>query len=158
MKKNTLLGMVAYAAFLLAPAMTAPVLADDDREWPTAWFEIFKMAPGRHEAFMREIAKGDEVSKAGGQPPIQLFIHQNGADWDVLMFKPVTGIKPTPEQEAAMEAKSKELNMPSGPAYFVNFRKNIIAHTDTETLGPVSAEEWLARRDKWREEHPDAEQ
>lgn len=125
-----------------------------DREWPVAWFEIFKLAPGRHEAFMRDIALADEVSKAGGLPPVQIFIHDSGADWDVLLYKPAIEER-TAEQRAAMDAKAKELNLPSGPAYWVNIRKNMASHTDTQTYGPVTAAEWLARLEKWRAEHPE---
>ncbi len=133
---------VALAAALLACMASVPTLAIADDE-PITWFEIFKLAPGRQEAFVRSIALEDEVSKAGGQPPTKLFFHQNGADWDVLLMKPA-GADPTPEQEAAMAAKRKELGLPSGPAYFVAIRQDIASHTDTKTMGPVSAAEWLA--------------
>ena len=143
---------VALAAVLLACTASVPTLAIADDE-PITWFEIFKLAPGRQEAFVRSIALEDEVSKAGGQPPTKLFFHQNGADWDVLLMKP-SGPDTTPEQDAAMAAKRKELGLPSGPAYFVAIRQDIASHTDTKTMGPVSAAEWLAILDKWRAEHP----
>lgn len=135
------------------PKPTVPV---DSEGWPEAWFEIFKLAPGKQEEFIRSIARADEVSAAGGQPPIQMFVHQDGADWDVLLFKPVRKEQPTAAQAAAMAAKSKELNMESGPAYFVNIRENIASHTDTKTYGPVAAADWLKRLDAWRAAHPDA--
>lgn len=122
--------------------------------WPEAYFEIFKLAPGRQEEFIRRTARADEVSRAGGQPPIQLFIHEDGADWDVLFYKPARTVRPTAEQEAAMAAKRKELGMESGPAYFVAIRELIAAHTDTRTYGPITAAQWLARLDQWRAEHP----
>lgn len=134
-----------------APA-TAPAAAD--APWPEAWFEIFKLAPGKQEQFIRELAQADEVAAAGGFPPTQLFFHENGADFDVILFKPVTGIEPTPEQAAAMEKKSKELGLPSGPAYFVNIRELIAEHSDSKTYGPLSAATWLARLDKWRAANP----
>ncbi len=87
-------------------AIAAPP-ADDGKPWPEAWFEIFKLAPGKHEAFMRLVARGDEVLAAGGQPPVQLFVHQDGADWDILVFKPEQKVKPTAAQQAAMDAKSR---------------------------------------------------
>ena len=133
-----------------AIAQTPPPAAAADAPWPEAYFEIFKLAPGKQEDFVRRIAQADEVSKAGGQLPIQLFFHQEGADWDVLLFKPATDDKPTAAQEAAMAAKSKELHLPSGPAYFVYIRENVASHTDTKTYGPLSAAQWLARLDKWR--------
>jgi hypothetical protein len=149
------LGAPATTSFA-KPAAAAPQAATEDAPWPEAWFEIFKLAPGKQEDFIRGIARADEVSAAGGQPPIQIFVHQDGADWDVLLFKPVRDEKPTAEQEAAMAAKRKELNMESGPAYFVNIRRSIASHTDTKTYGPLSAKQWLARLDKWRAEHPGA--
>ncbi|AJA08089.1 Putative secreted protein [Sphingopyxis fribergensis] len=139
-----------------APAQQAPAPtpAEVDAPWPEAWFEIFKLAPGKQEEFIRRIGQADEVAAAGGFPPIQLFFHENGADFDVILFKPVTGIKPTPEQEAAMSRKRKELGLPSGPAYFVNIRELVANHTDSKTYGPLSAATWLAKLDKWRAENP----
>lgn len=138
----------AVAALAFTGLVPALVIADDE---PITWFEIFKLAPGKQEEFVRSIALEDEVSKAGGQPPTQLFFHQNGADWDVLIMKP-PGADPTPEQEAAMKARRKELGLPSGPAYFIAIRENIASHTDTKTVGPVNAAAWLARLDAWRAE------
>jgi hypothetical protein len=149
---------LAAAALPLAPTLAqqapAPAPAAENAPWPEAWFEIFKLAPGKQEEFVRNIAKADEVAAAGGQRPIQLFFHENGADFDVILFKPVTGFEPTPAQEAAMEKKKKELGLPSGPAYFVNIRENIAEHTDSKTYGPLSAATWLGRLDKWRAENP----
>src|SRR3546814_3690190 len=82
------------------------------------------------------------------------FFHETGADFDVILFKPVTGIEPTPEQAAAMDRKRKELGMPSGPAYFVNIRELVAEHSDSKTYGPLSAATWLAKLDKWRAENP----
>lgn len=147
---------LAVLALPLTPAMAqeAPKPAPAAEAWPEAWFEIFKLAPGKQEEFIRRIAQADEVAAAGGQPPIQLFFHENGADFDVIIFKPVTGFKPTPAQQAAMNAKRKELAMESGPAYFVGIRALIAEHTDSKTYGPLSAAKWLARLDKWRAENP----
>lgn len=122
--------------------------------WPEAWFEIFKLAPGKQEEFIRRLAQADEVAAAGGLPPTQLFFHENGADFDVILFKPVTGIDPTPEQEAAMAKKQKELGLPSGPAYFVYIRELVAEHTDSKTYGPLPAARWLARLDAWRAANP----
>ncbi len=149
--------MLAPAAIAKdAPAAAAPTAAPAPANdaWPEAYFEIFKLAPGKQEEFIRRVARNDEVSRAGNQPPIQLYIHQDGADWDVLLLKPARTEKPTPAQEAAMAAKRKELGVESGPAYFVAIRELIAAHTDTKTYGPITAAQWVARLDQWRAEHP----
>lgn len=123
------------------------------QEWPEAWFEIFRLAPGKHEEFVRRLALADEVARAGGQPPTQVFFHQHGGAWDVIVFKPVMGPEPTPEQEAAMAAKSKELGMESGPAYFIGIRELIASHEDSKAYGPITADQWLERLEKWRREN-----
>ena len=146
--------IAAPCAAAPAPAPAMPVANPAAVEWPEAYFEIFKLAPGKQEDFIRRIAKADEVSRAGGQPPIQIFVHQDGADWDVLLFKPVREEKPTSEQRAAMDAKRKELHMESGPAYFVGIRETIASHTDTKTYGPITAAQWIERLDQWRRENP----
>lgn len=157
--------MKTVATVLLAAsfAFATPAMAEQpkagtgvDAPWPVAWFEIFRLAPGRHESFMRDIARADEVLAAGGQPPLKLYVHDHGGDWDVLIFKPVEGPEPTAAQEAAMAAKSKELGIETGPAYFVRIRENIAEHSDTKALGPISAAQWVARLEKWRAENAKA--
>ena len=164
MKPLFAISAVLVAATLLAAAKPAPIpsakssTADDGAPWPETQIEIFKLAPGKQEAFFRDIARADEVSAAGGQPPIQLFVHQDGADWDVLLYKPIHASDPTPAQRAAMDAKAKELQMETGPAFFVRIRKLIASHTDTRTYGPISAAQWVARLEAWRAAHPGAEE
>ncbi|MGE4303952.1 MAG: hypothetical protein AB7E24_07940 [Novosphingobium sp.] len=150
------MGLSMLTAGTIAAIPAAQAATEEEAPWPEAYFEIFRLAPGAHEEFVRLIARDDQVSAAAGLPPTQLFFHQDGADWDVLLFKPVNTTKPTAEQEAAMDAKRKELQLPSGPAYYVNIRRLISSHTDTKAYGPISAEQWLAKLDGWRKEHPKA--
>ena len=145
---------LAATPFAAIAAPAAPATSADEAPWPEASFEIFKLAPGKQEAFLRRIARTDEVRKAGGLPPTQIFIHEDGADWDVLVFKPHHADKPTPAQDAAMATKRKELGVESGPAYFVALRELVAAHTDTTAYGPISAAQWLAKLDTWRAAHP----
>jgi hypothetical protein len=162
MKTMIALGAAALLAMpgvTATPAPPAPAAAPpaSDADWPETYLEIFKLAPGKQEAFIRDIARADEVSAAGGQPPIKIFIHEDGADWDVMLYKPETDTRPTPAQQAAMDAKRKALNMPSGPAYFVHIREMIASHTDTKAYGPISAGQWIAKLDAWRAAHPGAD-
>ena len=100
MKLNFALVLAAAAlplTLVTAQQAQAQTPAAAIEPWPEAWFEIFKLAPGKQEEFVRRLAQADEVGAAGGLPPTQLFFHENGADFDVILFKPVTGIDPTPE-------------------------------------------------------------
>jgi hypothetical protein len=152
MRSFVLLGALLSTSVVHAQS----VVPDDGQPWPEAQFEIFKLAPGKHEAFIRKLAQWDQVSAAGGQPPTQIFIHDHGADWDVLLFKPFPRPPITPAQQAAMDAKAEELHLKTGPAFFLEMRENVAAHTDSKTQGPLTAAQWLARLDAWRAAHPEA--
>jgi len=130
-------------------ASEAEAAASAEEEWPEAWFEIFKLAPGKQEEFVRLINQTDQINAAAGLPPTQMFFHENGGDFDVILFKPSTG-KLTAQQEAMIAAKRKEVAKPSGPAYFVYIRELIAAHTDSKTIGPISANMWLQRLEEGR--------
>ena len=153
MKSLILLGALLVAA---ASVHAQNAVVDDGKPWPEAQFEIFKLAPGKHESFIRKLAQWDLVSAAGGQPPTQIFIHQEGDEWDVLLFKPFPKTPITPAQQAAMDAKADELHLKTGPAFFLEMRENVASHSDTKTQGPLSAAQWLARLDAWRAAHPEA--
>ena len=143
---------------MIAPAIAQvpPAVKDDGKPWPEAQFEVFRLAPGKHEAFIRKLAQWDQVSAAGGQPATQMFIHEDGEDWGALLFKPVPKTPSTPAQQAAMDAKAEALHLKTGPAFFLEMRENVASHTETKALGPLSAAQWLARLDAWRAAHPEA--
>jgi hypothetical protein len=148
--------MLLGALFAAAAVSAAPAVADDGKPWPQAVFEVFKMAPGKQEAFIRKLAQWDQVSAAGGQPATQMFIHEDGEEWDVLLFKPFPKVPITAAQQAAMDAKADELHLKTGQAFFLEMRQNVASHTETKAQGPVSAAQWLARLDAWRAAHPEA--
>jgi len=151
-KSLILFGVLLATAAAHAP----PSVTDDGKPWPEAQFEVFKMAPGRQEAFIRKLAQWDEVSAAGGQPPAQMFIHEDGEDWDVLLLEPFPKTPITAAQQAAMDAKAEQMHLKTGPAFFLEIRQNLASHTETKALGPLSAVQWLARLDAWRAAHPEA--
>jgi len=156
MKFLILVSALIAAAAAAAATHTSPAQVDDGKPWPEAQFEIFKMAPGKQEAFIRKLAQWDEVSAAGGQPPTQMFIHEDGDEWDVLLYKPFPKTPITAAQQAAMDAKAEQMHLKTGPAFFLEIRQNLASHTETKTQGPLSAAQWVARLDTWRTTHPEA--
>ncbi len=143
-----------YALTLAVPAAAKDKAADAagaEVELTAPVFEMFRMAPGKTEAFIRDMVEWDKVSVAGGQPPTQLFLHAGGEGWDVLLYKPARP-KPTPAQEAAMAAKAKELGLPSGALYYVGIRELMADHVHFEGTGPMTAEQWVAGIDRQRAE------
>jgi hypothetical protein len=143
---------IAIAALALAtPAFTQTKPADVKVEMTTPVFEMFRLAPGKTEEFIRDMAVWDKVSIAGGQPPTQLFLHAGSEGWDVLLYKPARP-KPTPSQDAAMAAKIKELGLPTGALYFVNVREQMADHVHFEAMGPITAAQWVTEIDRQRAE------
>lgn len=134
---------------IIAAAMLAPARATPPVELTQPVFEMFRLAPGKTEAFIRSMAEWDKVNVAGGQPPTQLFLHAGGEGWDVLLYKPARP-KPTPAQEAAMAAKIAELKLPTGALYFVSVREEMADHLHFEASGPTTAAQWVAELEAQR--------
>lgn len=148
-----MLRSLTFALFALT--LAAPVAAKEKAADPAAVemtapvFEMFRLVPGKTEEFIRDMAKWDQVSIAGGQLPTQLFLHAGGEGWDVLLYKPARP-KPTPEQEAAMAAKAKQMGLPTGALYYVDVREKMADHVHFEGTGPLTAEQWVAQIDRER--------
>jgi len=147
------IGLLAILAVSAAPA---PPVKDDGATWPEAEIEIFKLAPGKQEAFIRKLAQWDEVSAAGGVGPTQMYVHEDGDEWDILLLKPFPKTPITAAQQAAMNAKAEQMGLKTGPAFWLEIRKNMASHTENKTNGPLSAAQWLSRLDTWRAAHPEA--
>ena len=105
--------------------------------------EIYKIAPGQHEAFLKEIARYDEANRLAGVPPRQLYVHSDGADWDFILIQPD---EYPPEKQAALDKAWKQLGLPTGADFFLNYRRFVADHTDTVAIGPTSAAAYLATR------------
>lgn len=99
--------------------------------------EIFRVAPGKHEEFLRQIALYDRANAEAGLPPRQLFVHEGGASWDFLILQPAHH---TDEESAKLDAAFKKLGIPQGAKFFVNFRTLIAEHTDTKVEATTAAE------------------
>jgi hypothetical protein len=109
--------------------------------------EMYRIAPGQHEAFMRFIAVFDEANRRAGLPPRQLYVHRDGPGWDFMLIQPAD----IPEdKEAALDAAYKALNTPSGANFFVSIRRFIAEHSDSFVTGPTTAADWLKGLDESR--------
>ncbi|MEX2149714.1 MAG: hypothetical protein WD793_05840 [Steroidobacteraceae bacterium] len=99
--------------------------------------EIYRVAPGKHEEFLRQIALYDQANAEAGLPPRQLFVHQGGASWDFLILQPAHH---TDEESAKLDTAFKKLGIPQGAKFFVNFRQLIAEHTDTNVEATTAAD------------------
>ena len=133
--------LTAFSVVALAAA--APAWAQEEAAAPRMMIEIYKIAPGQHEAFLKEIARYDEANRLAGVPPRQLYVHSDGADWDFILIQPN---EYPPDKQAALDKAWKQLGLPSGADFFLNYRRFIADHSDTVAIGPTSAAAYLATR------------
>jgi hypothetical protein len=135
------LSKLAAAAAVGAFAAGSIVYAQTPAAAPRAMIGLYHAAPGQQEALLRWFAQQDRVAQAAGLAPMQLYIHTDGDSWDYMGINPVT----TDAQDQALDAAAKKLGVQSGPRVSLELRKYIASHTDTATIGPISAEQALAR-------------
>lgn len=138
---KALLALVA-AAFAAAAAAQTP--APPPEPVGRKLVEIYRVAPGKHEEFLRAIARLDEANRRAGLPPRQLYVHSDGASWDFLLIQDAE----YPEGKGMEVGKAyREMGLPTGPRFFTEFRALLIEHTDTFASGPTTAGAWLAALD-----------
>lgn len=140
-----LLACLTGATLAAASASAAEPAPEPQREPQRMLVEIYRIAPGEHQAFLEAIASYDEANRMAGLPPRQLYVHSDGASWDFMLIQPA---EIPPEKSAALGEAWKKLGLPSGADFFLGFRKYIAEHTDTFVLGPTSAADYLATRKK----------
>ena len=128
MNKRFLLPFLA--AGILA---TSPALAESK----DMLIEIYRIAPGKHEEFLRHLALLDRANAEAGLPARQLFVHQDGASFDFVLLQPAHH---TDEENAKLGAAFKKLGIPQGAKFFVHFRTLIAEHTDTFVEATTAAE------------------
>ena len=131
---------LAAAAAVGALASGTIVYAQMPAAEPHSVVTIYHAAPGQQEALLRWLADQERVAIAAGLPPGQIYIHTDGDSWDYLGINAAT----TPAQDEALKAASAKLGLATGARRALEFRKYISSHTDTYTIGPVTAAQALA--------------
>lgn len=144
MRKATLALALLSALLPCGPAAPQEAAAAPPEPVGRKLVEIYRVAPGRHEAFLRAIALFDEANRRGGVPPRQLYVHSDGASWDFLLIQDAE--YPEGKGEAVGRA-FREMGLPGGPRFFTEFRSLLLEHTDTFAQGPTTAAAYLAELD-----------
>lgn len=136
---------VALGLLLAVPAFAQSAPAAPPPKPTRLLVEIYRIAPGQHEAFLKKIAQYDEANRLAGLPPRQLYVHSDGAAWDFMLIQPAAT---PPDKSAALDAAWDKLKLPSGADFFIDFRSVIAEHSDTFVNGPTTAADYLASRTK----------
>lgn len=132
--RSTIFGLLLAAAAIAAPAAAQQGTSE-------SVVSIYRAAPGHQEALLGWFARQEEISRAAGLPPSQLYVHQDGASWDFVVISPQT----TREQDAAVAAAARRMRAPAGPRVGLELRQHIAEHSDTIAIGPTTAADWLRR-------------
>ena len=131
---------LAAAAAAGALAAGSIVYAQAPASPPRNIVSLYQAAPGHQVELLRWLAQQDRIAQAAGLPAMQLYAHTDGDSWDYMGINPVT----TDAQDQAMDAAAKKLGLPSGPGVGLELRKYLTSHTDTMTVGPTTAAQYLA--------------
>ena len=126
------------ASALAGAALVSP-LAAQGAEPPHSIVSIYRAVAGHQLALLKWFAQQDEAARAAGVAPGQLYVHQNGASWDLVWIQPET----TKAQDDAVDAVLKRMNLPNGPKAGLALREHISEHSDTFAAGPMTAADWL---------------
>lgn len=132
-----ILGSAALAAY----AQTAKTEA---KEPPTARIALYRLAPGKQLDFLKWMAENDAIAKEAGVPASQIYVHTNGDAWDYMQIAPDL----TKEQQAKVDDVTKKRGRKTGQQASLEFRTFVAWHTDTDTLGPLTAAEVVAMSSK----------
>ena len=132
---------LAAAAAAGAFATGSIVYAQSPADEPRAIVSLYHAAPGQQEALLRWLASQDRAAQAAGVRPMQLYVHTDGDSWDYMGVGPIT----TEAQDRAIDVAARRLGLAAGPRAGMELRKYILSHTDTFTVGPLTADQALAR-------------
>jgi hypothetical protein len=129
--------------FLGAPSARAQ-MAKTEMKPPTARVTLVRVAPGKHLEFLKWAAENDAIAKEAGVPATQIYEHTNGDAWDYMQIAPDL----TDAQTAKVDEVTKKHGRKTGMAASLEFRMFVAWHTDTDTIGPVSAADLVAAASK----------
>ena len=111
---------------------------------PTARVTLVRVAPGKHLEFLKWAAENDVIAKEAGVPSTQIYEHTNGDAWDYMQIAPDL----TEAQQAKVDEVTKKHGRKTGVGASLQFRMFVAWHTDTDTIGPVSAADIVAAASK----------
>ena len=109
---------------------------------------IYHVAPGKHLQFLKWQAQREAIAKEAGALPTRWFRHTDGASWDYIAISHPGDPAKEEEQGKKEDAIAKKKGLTTGAAAQLEFRSFISSHTDTYSIGPMTAEELVKEAEK----------
>jgi hypothetical protein len=128
---RALYAAVAAVAMLVA---TSGAFAQDQQAG-TAIVSIYRVAPGKHLAFLKWMAAREAAASQAGAPATRWYRHLDGDSWDYVAI--------APGRDDALDAKAdaiaKQQGLATGMKAGLELRGLMASHTDTISAGPFTA-------------------
>ncbi len=109
---------------------------------------IYNVSAGKHLAFLKWFAQQEAIAKEAGGPAAMWFRHTDGAGWDYIVVTPVGTATQEEELGKKTDALAKSKGMSTGAANQLEFRSFISTHSDTYSMGPMTAAELVKEAEK----------
>jgi hypothetical protein len=135
---------LAFAFAVLHTSTISGQAARSEMKPPKARVMLVRVAPGKHLEFLKWAAANEGFAKEAGVPAAQVYAHTNGDSWDYMQIAPDL----TEAQQAKVDEVTKKHGGKTGMAASLEFRSLIAWHTDTDTIGPVTAADLVAEAGK----------
>ena len=132
---------------LVVSGWTSPAVAQEAKS-SRALVATYQVATGKHLEFLKWMARQEAVAKEAGGPATQWYMHQDGAGWDFIAITPQLEAAKQAEVDKKIETLSKQKGIATGLKASFEFRQYMGTHTDTYTLGPMTADEIVKAAEK----------
>jgi hypothetical protein len=133
-----------FAIFFVSPAARAQAAKSEAKKPSRAIVSLYRVAPGKQLDFLKWMAENDAIDKEAGVPASYFYVHTDGDSWDYMGIAPVL----TEEQQAKVDEIDRKHGRKVGFQAGLQFRTLVASHTDTFTIGPVSAAELVMEAGK----------
>jgi hypothetical protein len=128
---------VTFALALFCAFAAWAQMGTDNKEPGSVVVSIYRIAPGKHVAFLKWMADREAAAREAGVPATQWYVHTDGDSWDYVAIAPES----TAEQDDKVDAILKGKGMSTGFKGGLELRSLMASHTDTFARGPVTATE-----------------
>ena len=110
----------------------------------TAIVSIYRVAPGKHRAFLKWMADREAAAVEAGAPATKWYRHLDGDSWDYIAI--------APDHDDAIDSKAdaiaKQRGLTIGVRSSLELRELMASHTDTYVAGPMTAAEMVEEAGK----------
>ncbi|MEO6327138.1 MAG: hypothetical protein ABIT01_08035 [Thermoanaerobaculia bacterium] len=141
--KRLSMGFTAAVGLLALLGSAGGAAAQDAKTPGSQLIAIYQIAPGKHLDFLKWMASQQAVAKEAGAAATMWYAHTDGASWDYISITPQPDAARSAEIDKKSDAIAKQKGLPTGFKASLQFRQFVASHTDTYSMGPMTADEMV---------------